>query len=253
MMSTNCLSPSSVKRSCAAAVLDVPAGPSSRQIARAAAPGDAGRAATSTPSKRPALPTARLRGRQVEDRDGGRAERLDRAEARDADDRGGLRRAVRRRSRTRVADARCCFSAVPASMHDLAGAGGPAAVVEAERGEAARRPRRGASRPTPKYGPVADGLAVGADDLGARRVMSPAATATPRHVPDAVERSTARDRRLPERCRCRLHVERGRRADDGVGAVVGGGGQRVGGAAHRVGEREGAARSWRRRARWRAR
>ena len=178
-----------------------------------------------------------LRGLEVEHRGGHGAERLDVAEARDADDteRAGL---VARVDADAVADRVVLLLRRGGVDDDLARPGRPAAGLEAE-----RRQLRGAGggrvEALAEVRAVADGLAVVADDL---RLVGdvPDGGLHLRHRADLGELRRG-DAGPLDRVVLRVDRERGVGGHHGVRAVIGGGGQRVGRVPHRVGQREGRA------------
>ena len=131
MIEMNCSSPSSVKRSCSAAVTTCACGQRRGEVACAAArPGTPRVAGDEDPVDLVAAAEQLLRGREVED--GGRrdAHRLHAAEARDADDLEVVRDAARGDLHGR-ADAVVLVLGRRGVDDDLARAGGPAAAGRA--------------------------------------------------------------------------------------------------------------------------
>ena len=178
-----------------------------------------------------------LRGLEVEHRGGHGAERLDVAEARDADDteRAGL---VARVDADAVADRVVLLLRRGGVDDDLARPGRPAAGLEAERRQL-RGAWSGRVEALAEVRAVADGLAVVADDL---RLVGdvPDGGLHLRHRADLGELRRG-DAGPLDRVVLRVDRERGVGGHHRVRAVVGGGGQRVGRVPHRVGQREGRA------------
>ena len=123
-------------------------------------------------------------------------------------------------------------------MTTSSGAGGPAARVEPER-RRGLRPRGAGVVAGAEVRPVADRLAVAADDLG--RVGDVADGGGDLRHRRTRSSDLGVDRRALGRPVGRVELERGLGGHDGVGAVVGGRRQAVGRAAHGVGQRERAA------------